>query len=139
VFGRTDGVMNRVEVDADPLGTVGLAGPGAGGAATGSAVLGDLLAIARGGTSTWAGLPPAASLATPVRTPLDAARHWYAFVPAVRAGLGVLPTALDDVASVTFEDGTAIRTEVVTLEEARAAMLAILPDGSDVTLYPVDD
>ena len=32
-------------------------GPGAGGAATASAVLGDLLAIARGGGSTWAGLP----------------------------------------------------------------------------------
>ena len=125
-FGRTDGVTNRVEVDADPLGTVALAGPGAGGAATGSAVLGDLLVIARGGSSTWAGLPPAAS-ASSVEAPPARARHWYAFVPAVRAGIETLPTALDDVASVTFEDGTAIRTEVVTLAEARAAMVRILP------------
>jgi homoserine dehydrogenase len=53
------GVTNCIEVDAAPLGRVGFTGPGAGGAATASAVLGDLLAIARGGGSTWAGLPEA--------------------------------------------------------------------------------
>ncbi len=58
-FGRCDGVLNRVEVDAVPLGRVAFEGPGAGGAATASAVLGDLVAIARGLGSTWAGLPPA--------------------------------------------------------------------------------
>jgi homoserine dehydrogenase len=62
-FGRTGGVLNRIEVDAEPLGTVAFEGPGAGGAATSSAVLGDLLAIARDAGSTWAGLPPAHSLA----------------------------------------------------------------------------
>ena len=40
---------------------------------------------------------------------------------------------------MTFEDGTAIRSEVVTLAGMRAAMAEILPDGADVTLYPVDD
>ena len=50
-----------------------------------------------------------------------------------------LPPALDRAASVEFEDGTAIRTEVATVEEARAAFAAILPDDIDVTLYPVDD
>ena len=60
VFGATalaatDGVLNRIEVEAEPVGTVAFAGPGAGGAATSSAVLGDLVAIARGGSSTWAG------------------------------------------------------------------------------------
>jgi homoserine dehydrogenase len=64
VFGATalattDGVLNRVEIEATPVGSVAFAGPGAGGAATSSAVLGDLVAIARGGSSTWAGLPPA--------------------------------------------------------------------------------
>jgi homoserine dehydrogenase len=58
-LGRTSGVLNRIEIDADPVGTVAFEGPGAGGAATSSAVLGDLLAIARGAGSTWAGLPPA--------------------------------------------------------------------------------
>ena len=136
-FGWTDGVTNRIEIDAEPLGTVRLAGPGAGGAATSSAVLGDLLAVARGQPSTWAGLPPAGAPAVAAIDGLDVARHWFAFVPPV--DVSNLPAALDEAASVSFEDGTALRTEVVTLAEARAAFDAILPPGADVTLYPVDD
>ena len=37
-FGWTDGVLNRVEVDGEPLGTIGLSGPGAGGSAAGAGV-----------------------------------------------------------------------------------------------------
>jgi homoserine dehydrogenase len=59
-LGRTGGVLNRIEIDAEPVGTVAFTGPGAGGPATSSAVLGDLLSIARDAGSTWAGLPPAA-------------------------------------------------------------------------------
>jgi homoserine dehydrogenase len=67
-FGRTSGVLNRIEVEAIPVGTVAFSGPGAGGPATSSAVLGDLIAIARGLGSTWAGLPPAgASIASMLR------------------------------------------------------------------------
>jgi homoserine dehydrogenase len=58
-FARTDGVLNRIEIDAEPVGTVAFSGPGAGGPATSSAVLGDLIAVARELGSTWAGLPPA--------------------------------------------------------------------------------
>ncbi|HEY8989277.1 MAG TPA: hypothetical protein VIM39_09645, partial [Candidatus Limnocylindrales bacterium] len=58
-LGRTGGVLNRIEVEGEPIGTVAFSGPGAGGAATASAVLGDLIAVARGLGSTWAGLPPA--------------------------------------------------------------------------------
>lgn len=61
-LGRTAGVTNLIEIDAEPVGTVAFGGPGAGGAATSSAVLGDLLAIARGAGSTWAGLPFAGRL-----------------------------------------------------------------------------
>ena len=63
-LGRTRGVINRIEVDGAPVGTVAFAGPGAGGDATSSAILGDLVAVARGAGSTWAGLPEAA----PVRS-----------------------------------------------------------------------
>ncbi len=136
-FGWTDGVTNRVEIDAEPLGSVGLSGPGAGGAATSSAILGDLVAIARGLGSTWAGLPAATGAPVAAADPLDGRRHWYAFLPAVHAG--PLPAALDEAATVAFEDGTAIRSEAVTLAEAKTAFSAILPDGVDVTLYPVDD
>ncbi len=58
-LGRTDGVLNRIEIEAEPVGTVAFSGPGAGGPATSSAVLGDLMAIGRELGSTWAGLPPA--------------------------------------------------------------------------------
>ena len=136
-FGWTDGVTNQIEIDAEPLGTVRFAGPGAGGAATSSAVLGDLIAIARGLTSTWAGLSPAMGPAVAAVDPLDAPRHWYAFVPAVRPGL--LPRAFSDAATVAFGDGSAMRIRVATREAAQAAFTAILPDGVDVTLYPVDD
>ena len=52
-LGRTAGVRNRIEVDATPAGHLGFDGPGAGGAATSSAVLGDLIAVAREMGSTW--------------------------------------------------------------------------------------
>jgi homoserine dehydrogenase len=135
-FGWTDGITNRVEIEAEPLGTVRLAGPGAGGAATSSAVLGDLVAIARGLGSTWAGLPAASSSAVAAVDPLDEPRPWYAFVPPTAST--EVPADLDNAASVDFEDGTAIRTTVLPLDRARSAIAAILPDGVDVTLYPVD-
>jgi homoserine dehydrogenase len=54
------GVTNVIELEGAPVGiTVG--GPGAGGAATASAVLADLVRLARGAGSTWAGLPPAST------------------------------------------------------------------------------
>ncbi len=68
-FGRTAGVLNRIEVGGVPIGMVAFSGPGAGGAATSSAVLADLMAVGRQGGSTWAGLPaasgPVAALAAP--------------------------------------------------------------------------
>ncbi len=138
-FGWTDGVTNRIEIEAEPLGAVGLAGPGAGGAATSSAVLGDLLAVARGLGSTWAGLPPATDAAIPAVDPLDGPRRWFAFVRSARTSGDELPKPIARAASVDFDDGTAIRTAVATLAEAQAAFRAILPDDADVTLYPVDD
>ena len=63
-LGRTAGVLNRIEVDGEPVGSVAFSGPGAGGAATCSAVLGDLIAVARELGSTWAGLPPASAPVT---------------------------------------------------------------------------
>ena len=67
-FGRCDGVLNRIEVDGLPVGRVAFEGPGAGGPAAGAAVLSDIVAIARGVGSTWAGLAPATALSSlPVR------------------------------------------------------------------------
>ena len=135
-LGRTDGVLNRIEVVGDPVGTVAFAGPGAGGDATSSAVLGDLITLARGGGSTWAGLAPAYDLANggDGADPLAAPRAWFAFLPGVspdRLDLG--PTGL----TVPVGGGTAVRTGTLSLEQARAALREVVPDGADVTLYPV--
>jgi homoserine dehydrogenase len=56
-FGRCDGVLNRIEVDAEPVGRVAFEGPGAGGPAAAAAVLSDLVSLARGLGSTWGGAP----------------------------------------------------------------------------------
>ena len=115
-FGRTDGVTNRVEISGSPVGTIELAGPGAGGPATSSAVLGDLVAVARDGSSTWAGLAPAAGPAQSAIDPLVGARRWFAVPPS-----------------------GAVQTELMPLDEARAMLAALLADGADATIYPIDD
>ncbi len=75
-FGRTEWVDNRLELEGEPVVHVVVAGPGAGGPATSSAVLGDLLAIARGEGSTWAGLPPAPAVQVRPIDDLGPARRW---------------------------------------------------------------
>ncbi len=144
-LGGTDGVLNRIEILAHPVGTVAFSGPGAGGEATSSAVLGDLLAIARGGGSTWAGLAPAdeaplvANAADPfadAADPFADARCWFAFLPGIApAGLELGETA----AIEEVDGGTAVRSGPLSLEQVRAAIASRLPAGVDVTLYPVTD
>ena len=56
---KVDGVLNAVEFDADPVGSIVLTGPGAGAGATSSAVLSDLLDIACGRISHTFGRPVA--------------------------------------------------------------------------------
>jgi homoserine dehydrogenase len=63
-LGRTEGVRNRIEIESDRLGWIGIEGPGAGGAATAAAVLADIAAIVAGGASTWGALPQATSSAS---------------------------------------------------------------------------
>jgi homoserine dehydrogenase len=65
-LGGTNGVRNRIEIETDRLGWIGIEGPGAGGAATAAAVLADLAAVAAGGGSTWGARPPATAAGRPV-------------------------------------------------------------------------
>ncbi len=137
-LGRTDGVLNRIEVRGEPIGEVSFAGPGAGGPATSSAVVGDLIAIARRLGSSWAGLPPAGErpVATNAAGPFAVARPWFAFLPGIAPGT----VELGEAAAVEgLAGGTAVRTGPLPLERARAAIAPCLPDGSDATLYPVAD
>jgi homoserine dehydrogenase len=135
-LGRTNGVTNRVEVKAEPLGNVAFVGPGAGGGATSSAVLGDLLAVARGIGSTWAGLAPAGAAAPGVLSgPPDEAsdRGWFAIVET-----GVEASSFDAPATAApVPGGTAVILRGVALGRARSLFRAAgLPDGA--TILPAD-
>jgi homoserine dehydrogenase len=112
-FGRTAGVMNRIEIEAAPLGTVAFSGPGAGGGATSSAVLGDLVAVARGGGSTWAGRP-AATGPVPARDPLRRPGAWFA----------------------RGRERALTPTGVMPLDEARAELASALRAATPI--YPID-
>ena len=135
-LGATGGVRNRIEVDGEPVGSVGFDGPGAGGAATSSSVIGDLLAVARGGGSTWAGLPAARVVdRRDVRDGLARARGWFTVLPGLSAGSVGRGLAA---ASAEVAGGLAVRTTRMTLDTVRGRMAGLLPDGADVTCYPVD-
>jgi hypothetical protein len=143
-LGRTRGVINRIEVDGVPVGTVAFAGPGAGGDATSSAVLGDLLAIARGAGSTWAGLPEAG----PVRS--DPAAAEAAWLTVERRWLTAIPAEARDVEDAVeavgagyevraIEGGVAILSSGPRdLDSHRRAVAAVVDGDDDPTIIPVE-
>ena len=137
-LGRTNGVTNRIEVRGDPVGSVAFSGPGAGGAATASAVLGDLLAIGRAAGSTWAGLPPATQ-AEPdtLEDPPDSAedRGWFTVVP---GPLATSASSIGDGRSVPVSSGAAVHIPRVSLADLLAQLRAAgAPD--DVVIFPADE
>jgi len=144
-LGRTDGVLNRLEVDADPVGRISLEGPGAGGPATSSAVLADLLEVARSGLSTWADLPPAAPQLVALSDDRATVRRpWYVCLP------GVLP---DEVPGRLAEEiaapppssvprhrsrtWTAVQTRPLPLDEVREAIEPLISPDRDIPIYPI--
>jgi hypothetical protein len=67
---------------------------------------------------------------------MSAARPWFAFLP------GVAPEGVELGEAAAIEEipgGTAVRTGPLPLQRVRAAIAPHLPDGVDVTLYPVTD
>jgi homoserine dehydrogenase len=144
-LGRTDGVLNRLEVDADPVGRVSFEGPGAGGSATSSAVLADLLEVARCGLSTWADLPPAApQLVSLADDRATVRRPWYVCLP------GVLPDEVpgrlaEEIASPPPSNvprhrsraWVAVQTRPMPLAEVREAIAPLISDDRDVPIYPI--
>jgi homoserine dehydrogenase len=140
-FGQTTGVLNRIEIDAEPLGRIAVDGPGAGGASTSSAILADLMAIARGDGSSWAGLPAVTHRREPSLTTRAEARYsssgWFAFVPGisgrqVRSGSAGLY-------GVEAPGGVAIRSAEPSLEKVRASLGALVTGSLDVHIYPIED
>jgi homoserine dehydrogenase len=137
-LGATGGVRNRIEVRGEPVGDVGFDGPGAGGPATSSAVLGDLFAIARGVGSTWAGRPPAGREEARAETAAPEVRvPWFTLLPGVSPG-DVMPDEAV-VAHAAVPGGLAIRTTPMTAREAATVLGSLVPDRVDAALYPVHD
>jgi homoserine dehydrogenase len=129
-LGTTDGVTNLIEVVGDPVGRVSFRGPGAGGPATASAVLGDVLALAQGRGSTWEGLVPAPAGQIPVADDLAADHSWMLVAPdAVMAhGLGELEQ------HVLARDDDAVVVRPMSLGGLRSRLEAL---GIETQLYPV--
>jgi len=144
-LGRTNGVLNRLEVDADPVGRVSFEGPGAGGPATSSAVLADILEVARTGLSTWADLPPSADkLVTLADDRATIRREWYVCLPGVlaeevpaRLAEGIAGPPPSQVPRHRSRSWAAVRTRPLPLEEIREAVEPLLPPDRDVPIYPI--
>lgn len=102
---RIDGVTNAVMIDGAPVGQSLLVGPGAGGGATASAVVGDIVDIAsgRGGRGFGAA---AASLGEMQTTPITA-RHGAYYV---RLMVIDRPGVIADVAGVFGRHGVSIQS-----------------------------
>jgi homoserine dehydrogenase len=127
-IGSANGVSNVIELIADPAGRVSMAGPGAGGAATSSAILADVLALSAGAGSSWGQLPPAADLA--IEDDLVGPQGWLVVIE----GLGALgfPESVKPLALATTDE--AFVTQPVTLTEltARSRLFDLA-----MTVYPV--
>ncbi len=148
-LGRTNGRMNRVEVRAEPVGSLALVGPGAGGSATASAVLGDLLAIARGEGSTWAGREAVWGAArTPLGPPTSGPeRGWFVVLPPDASERTFAERLAVPIECAPIEGGVAVHVAGVGLEDVRAAVRASLrapvdpsaTRGGSIVIFPADE
>jgi homoserine dehydrogenase len=101
-LGQLEGVTNMVVIEGDFVGRVVLSGPGAGEGPTASAILGDVIDIARGLVLPAFGRP-AASLAAPSRAGAEAEAPYY-----LRFALTDAPGALAQVAAALGDAGISI-------------------------------
>lgn len=102
---RVDGVTNAVEIDADVVGALVLSGPGAGGDATASAVIADIVDVARGARLPTFGVP-AAKLAAPTRAPMATHQGGYY----IRLSVIDRPGAAAAIATRMAEQGISLRS-----------------------------
>jgi homoserine dehydrogenase len=114
-LGAVDGVTNVVEVTGQPVGRVLFQGAGAGGEATSSAVLADLLALSRGEGSTWAALPEALPSAE-VEDGRSERSRWF-HVDADGNGRVSEPMALDELRMRLVRAGTPSVTAIYRVLE----------------------
>jgi homoserine dehydrogenase len=127
-LGATAGVVNYVEFDADPVGRVSMAGPGAGGPATSSAILADVLALGRGAGSTWGVLPPAERLE--LEDDLGGERGWLVVVEGL--GEAGFPDGIKELALAMTDEGFVSQPASLPAVTAKLGLV-----DRPVTVYPV--
>jgi len=121
MIAKVDGVMNGVSVVGDEVGETMYYGPGAGGDATASAVISDIIAIARGGKSS-----PMLGFKRPLESGLhllerDAiVTHYY-----LRLEVADRPGVLAKVASIMGEEQISIKTMLQRPARGDAATLLL--------------
>jgi len=148
---QVGGVTNAVAVDGSAVGELTLIGPGAGGNATASAVLADIVDVARGIRRPTFGVP-VGQLTSPVRAPMQRHEGGYYIRLSVRDRPGAAASialrmaeqqiSLDSIlqrrpkSSPNASDGTADRvvpvvliTHATTEAAVRRALDAVLLDG----------
>jgi homoserine dehydrogenase len=101
-LGQLQGGTNMVVIEGDSVGQIVLRGAGAGAGPTASAVMSDVIEIARGSRITTFG-QPAASLSAPVAAKANAPAPHY-----LRMELADKPGALAKVATVLGDEGISI-------------------------------
>jgi homoserine dehydrogenase len=129
-LGSTQGVTNVVAFEAEPVGRVTMSGPGAGGPATASAVLADVLVFANSNASTWEQLPPAPSVA--VEDDLALERGW--FVTLEGLGPAAFPERLREATLASTDEG--LVTRPMTFAEL-STRLSLVESGRVSHVYPV--
>ncbi len=102
-IGQLSGVTNSVLVEGDFVGTTVFEGPGAGQGPTASAVMADVLDIARGGFGPVFGIAAERLAAAPRAVDASAAAYY------LRLSLDDAPGVLAKVAAALGEEGVSIR------------------------------
>jgi homoserine dehydrogenase len=118
-LGATGGVTNIVDFEADPVGRVTMSGPGAGGPATASAVLADVLVFANSNASMWEQLPPASQVA--VEDDLAVERGWLVILEGL--GPAGFPEPVRELALATTDEGFVSRPLSLTLLTSRLGLI----------------
>lgn len=127
-LGATSGVTNVVDFDARPVGRVTMAGPGAGGPSTSSAVLADVLVLANSNASTWEQLPPAAR--ADVEDDLAGERGWLVTVEGL--GAAGFPEAIAELVLVATDEAFVTRPISLAALSSRLALIE-----RPMVLYPI--
>ncbi len=104
---QIEGVLNAVAITGDPVGTITLEGRGAGAGPTASAVVADLIDLARGHRTPAFGVPAAALRSLPVVPVEDDVGEYY-----LRLMVADQPGALRDVAAALAAQGASVASAI---------------------------